>query len=432
MLLNNLINLKNQAVFYNFVITHQHFLVMGKKLRVGILRETKYPPDRRVPLTPSQIIKLARLYPDVEFIVQPSGIRCFTDHEYDLSFIRHDDDLSNCDILLGVKEVDPKTLIPQKSYLFFAHVGKQQQQNREMLKEIVRKHITLIDYEYLTSEKGERVVAFGRFAGIVGAFNALKAYGLKNNRFNLKPAHQCHDLNELWGELKKIRFDSSEKILITGNGRVSHGALETLHHCNIKTTTPQKFIYEESDSPVVCRIGPADYIRHKRGEPFVFSDFVTNPDKYESAFLPFTERADILITGHYWDPRAPAFFTKEDMKKPGFRLSVIADVSCDINGPIPSTIRATSITDPFYGYDRHLGKEVPAFAHPGTITVMSIDNLPGELPRDASEAFGEQLMQNVLPDLFSGKQSSMIERAIVTAGGKLMPNFSYLNDFLKK
>jgi alanine dehydrogenase len=403
---------------------------MAKPLKVGILRETKNPPDRRVPLTPPQIAALRELYPGVKFFVQPSDIRCYTDEEYDYLGIPLREDLSACDILMGVKEVDKQTLIPGKTYLFFAHVGKQQPFNREMFKQIVDKKIRLIDYEYLTTDAGERIVAFGRYAGIVGAYNGLRARGIRTNRFKLKPAHNCHDLDEMWAGLRLIKLKPGLKILVTGNGRVSGGAMETLNVCNLVKITTEEFLTRDFDVPVVCQIGPEHYVKHKKDLSFDFKEFVTHPENFESSFLPFTNVTDILITGHYWDPRSPVFFTKEDMKMPGFRISVIADISCDINGPIPSTLRATTIADPFYGYNPNTGKEEPAFTRPGNITVMSIDNLPGELPRDASQDFGRQLMQNVLKDLFRGKESPVIDRATITAGGKLMGDFGYLSEYL--
>jgi alanine dehydrogenase len=171
---------------------------MDKTLRIGILRETKNPPDRRVPLTPAQIVELQEIYPNVEFYVQPSDIRCYSNEEYDYLGIPLREDLSNCDILLGVKEVDKRTFMPNKTYLFFAHVGKKQPYNREMFREIVDRKIRLIDYEYITEDSGARVVAFGRWAGIVGAYNGLRARGIRTNRFRLKPAYQCKDLEEMW------------------------------------------------------------------------------------------------------------------------------------------------------------------------------------------------------------------------------------------
>jgi alanine dehydrogenase len=403
---------------------------MYKALKIGILRETKNPPDRRVPLTPPQIVALEELYPFVEFFVQPSDYRCYSNDEYEYLDIPLKEDLHDCDILMGVKEVDKRTLIPGKTYLFFAHVAKEQPHNRKLFREMAGKNIRLIDYEYLTTDKGERVVAFGKWAGIVGAYNGLRARGIKTNGFKLKPAYQCRDLDEMWAGLRLIELKPGLKILVTGNGRVAHGALETLGVCNIVQVSPEDFINREFDVPVVCMIGPEHYTRHKSRQQFSFSHFTKHPDEYESAFLPFTRVSDILITGHYWDPRSPVFFTKEDMKRPEFRISVIADISCDINGPIPSTLRATTIPDSFYGYNPHLEAEEPAFSRPSNITVMSIDNLPGELPRDASLDFGKLLIKNALHDILSGIESPMIERATILKDGNLTPAFSYLNDYL--
>jgi saccharopine dehydrogenase (NAD+, L-lysine-forming) len=404
---------------------------MEKTLKIGILRETKNPPDRRVPLTPPQIVALQEIYPFTEFFVQPSDIRCYSDEEYEYLDIPLKEDLSDCNILMGVKEVDKRTFIPGKTYMFFAHVAKKQPHNREMFREMSDRHLRLIDYEYLTTDKGERVVAFGRWAGIVGAYNGLRARGIKTNRFKLKPAHQCRELDEMWAGLRLIELKPGLKILVTGTGRVANGAMETLSVCNIVQVTPEDFLNREFEIPVMCQIGPEYYTSHKNNRPFSFTHFIKHPDEYESAFLPFTKVTDILITGHFWDPRSPVFFTKQDMKSSGFRISVIADISCDVNGPIPSTLRATTIADPFYGYNPYLETEEQAFTRPSNITVMSIDNLPGELPRDASADFGKQLMKNTLHDLLSGVDSPMIRRATILKDGELTLAFNYLGDYLR-
>jgi len=404
---------------------------MEKRVKVGLIRETKIPPDRRVPLTPSQVVELKEKYPEVEFFVQPSDIRCYTDDEYKYLKIPMREDLSNCDILMGVKEVDKRVFIPGKTYLFFAHVAKKQEHNLEMLREILKRNVKVIDYEYLTTDKGQRVVAFGRWAGIVGAYNALRARGIKTNRFKLKPAYQCHDLDEMWAGLRLIQLKPGLKILVTGEGRVANGAMETLSNCsNLQKVSPEDFLTKEYDIPVVCQVGPQHYVKHHDGRPFDFNTFVQHPEDFRSDFLKYTKVTDVLITGHFWDPRSPVFFTKEDVEKPDFRISVIGDISCDIDGPIPTTLRATTIADPFYSYNRRKHCEEEAFSNPDNITVMSIDNLPGELPRDASGDFGKQLIDNVLHDLFNGHDSPMIQRATITSGGKLEPQYRYLADWV--
>jgi alanine dehydrogenase len=405
---------------------------MEKRLKVGILRETKTPPDRRVPLTPSQIVALQKQYPFVQFFVQPSDIRCYTDSEYEYLRIPLREDLSNCDILMGVKEVDKRLYIEGKTYLFFAHVAKKQEHNRAMLQEILRKKVRLIDYEYLTTDKGQRVVAFGRWAGIVGAYNALRARGIKTNRFKLKPAFQCRDLDEMLAGLRLIQLKPGLKILVTGEGRVASGALETLSVCsNLLKVTPEDFLAKEYDVPVFCQIGPQHYVRHNDGRPFDFNYFLYHPEEYISDFRKFTRVTDVYIAAHFWDPRSPVFFTKDDISDPDFRISVIADISCDIAGPIPTTLRATSIADPFYSYNRFTHAEEAAFNAPEHIAVMSIDNLPGELPRDASSDYGRQLMENVLPDLFNDNPSPMILRATITDKGGLTAQYAYLADYVK-
>lgn len=403
---------------------------MEKRLKVGILRETKNPPDRRVPLTPPQIIALEESYPDVEFYVQPSDNRCYSDDEYEYLGIPLREDLKDCDILLGVKEVDKRTFIPGKTYMFFAHVAKKQPHNREMFREMVEKKLRLIDYEYLTTDRGQRVVAFGRHAGIVGAYNGLRARGIKTNNFKLKPAYQCHDLDEMWAGLRLIELKPGLKVLVTGEGRVAHGAMETLGICNLVQVSPEDFLNREFNVPVVCQIGPDKYTKHKDGKEFNFSHFTKHPEEYESTFLPFTRVTDILIACHFWDPRSPHFFSKEDMKGKDFRISVIADISCDINGPIPSTLRASTIADPFFAYNPYLEVEEPAFSRSTNITVMSIDNLPGELPRDASLDFGKMLISSVMHDILTGNESPMVQRATIIDNGQLTPRYRNLKDYL--
>lgn len=394
------------------------------------MRETKNPPDKRVPLTPAQIVDLQIKYPDVEFFVQPSDFRSYSDDEYKYLKIHLCEDLSRCEILMGVKEVDKATFIPGKTYLFFAHVAKEQPYNRDMFRSIVEKKIRLIDYEYLTKDNGARVVAFGRWAGIVGAYNGLRARGIRTDRFKLKPCHECKDLDEVWAGLKMIDLIPGLKILVTGEGRVAGGAMETLGNTNVVKVSPEDFLKKQFDVPVVCQIGPQHYTKRKDGKPFDFEHFIKNPGEYESAFEPYTHVTDIFIAAHFWDPESPKFFTPEDMLCEDWNISVIADVSCDINGPIPSTLRATTIRDPFYGYNPYTRLEEKAFKDPRNVTVMAVDNLPGELPRDASADFGGQLMDNIMGDLLNQRETPMLERATICRDGELTERYRYLENYL--
>lgn len=399
-----------------------------QKLIVGILRETKTPPDKRVPFTPSQCRALLDRYEALELHVQPSCYRCFSDEEYLEAGITLSEDLSACDILMGVKEVKPERLMDHKTYFFFSHTAKEQAYNRGLLQEVVRKGIRLVDYEYLTDRKGIRVVAFGRWAGVVGAYNALRGLGRKRNSFDLKPAHACFDLEELHRELKKASLES-QRILLTGGGRVAGGAVEILREAGIRQVEPEAFLNSEFDQAVFSRLDPWHYTRRKDGSGFDFSHFIKHPGLYENSILPYAARTDIFIACHFWDPRAPLMLSREALAGGELPISMIADISCDIDGPIASTIRASTIASPYYGYDPQTGSETGPFDI-GAITVMAVDNLPGELPRDASADFGAALMEQVIPELAGSKDSGMLGRASITCKGELTPSFSYLQAFL--
>lgn len=400
---------------------------MGNRIKIGLLRETKVPPDRRVGITPLQGIELLKQYPHVSLIVQPSSLRGYKDEEYDLHGHIFSEDLSPCDILIGIKEVDIATLLPEKTYIFFSHTAKKQPHNRKLLQEIMKKKITLVDYEYMTDEKNNRLVAFGHWAGVVGAYNALVAWGIRNKSYELERAYLCHDMVEMVDELKKVKLPPV-KILITGGGRVAHGALETLSHLKFEIVSPADFLAKTFNVPVICQVEPQDYVTREDGKPFELSHFFTNPGEYVSTFKPFTKVTDIFIPCHFWDPKSPAFMTKDEMREPGFKISVIADVSCDLKIPVPSTLRASTIAAPFYGYNPVTETEDEPWKK-GNITVMAIDNLPGELPRDASQFFGEKLMKNIFPSLLGSVNSGCVDRATIVKNGNLTERFAYLADY---
>lgn len=402
---------------------------MTSKIKLGVIRETKNPPDKRVPITPLQVVILTERFPNVDVYIQPSDIRCYTDEEYNYLDLNMKENLSDCDILIGVKEVDLKALIANKTYMFFSHVAKKQLYNRELLQEVIKKKIRLLDYEYLTDLNGQRIVAFGRWAGIVGAYNGLRARGIRTDNFDLKPAHKCKDMDEMYAGLKKIKLEN-KKILITGGGRVAMGAMETLGQLNIREVSVKEFLNQEFDEPVLCRIDPEHYVQHKAGMQFNLQHFFKHPEEYISSFKPFTKVTDIFIACHFWDPKSPAFITKEDYLEPDFKITVIADVSCDVDGPIASTVKASTIAEPFFGYNPTTGEAEPPFTSPNNITVMSVDNLPGELPRNASSDFGKNLIDKVYPSLFGNDNSGIIERATIANNGKLTERYAYLQDYL--
>lgn len=403
---------------------------MPKHNRIGILRETKTPPDRRVALTPAQVVEVVSKFENVDIKVQPSELRCYKDEEYVSLGVNLQDDLSGCDLLIGVKETKIESIIPGKAYMEFAHVAKKQPHNQKLLQAFAANRNTIIDYEYLTDRNGIRLVAFGHWAGVVGAYNALRAVYLKYELGQLPPAHTLHDYDELKGILKTIKL-LPLKFVITGGGRVAGGAMEVLGQVGISEVSHDEFLTKKFDYPVFTRLDPWHYAKRKDGKPFEWDFWVSHPAEHQSIFLPYTHAADVFVACHYWDYRAPHFFTVNDMVHPDFRISIIADVSCDIPGPIPSTIKASTIADPFFDFNPITGNEEPAFSGAPNVTVMSINNLPGELPRNASEFFGRLLIDKVLPHLFSDDCEGVIERATILKDGKLTPRYSYLQDYLE-
>jgi len=398
-------------------------------LKIGLIREGKVPVDKRVPLTPLQAAALQEQYP-VQVVAQSSAIRCFKDDEYASKGIEVVADVTDCDVLLGVKEVQMPDLIPNKTYFFFSHTAKEQPYNKRLLQTIIEKKIKLVDYEGLTDSRGARVVAFGRYAGIVGAYNGIMTYGKRFNLFNLRPAHTCYDLNDLQTEYSKVKL-LPIKIILTGRGRVSKGAEEVLKGMGIERVTPAQFLEKDFDYPVYAQVHSDEYNKTKDGSSFNIQEFHNNPSIFEGDFLKYTNVADLLIAGAFWNPYAPVLFTKKDATKPDFKIKVIADITCDIEGSIPSTLRPSTIENPVYDYSAISGKEEPAFSDDNNITVMAVDNLPCELPINASNDFGEQLVNNVLPHLFTNDKEGVIKGATITDNGKLTQKYSYLQNFLE-
>ncbi len=397
-------------------------------MKIGIIREGKTPPDSRVPLTPEQCANLQSK--GIDIVVQPSAGRCFTDENYTAAGIRLQEDLSDCTILLGVKEVPIEMLIDQKIYFFFSHTIKKQSYNRRLLQAILQKKIHLIDYEVLTDEHGRRLIAFGKFAGMVGAHNALYTYGERTGQFALKRMKECYDYAEAISIYQQLSLPPV-KIVLTGSGRVGQGAAQVLDDMGITKVSPADFLANQYDGPVYTQLKCADYARAKDGSPFHKPDFYAHPERFESSFTPYTQTADIMINGIYWDNNAPAFFTKEEMRQSNFSIRVIADVTCDIApvSSIPSTLFASTIAEPVFGYDPITEAETTPYQDQ-TIDMMTIDNLPNELPRDASRAFGEQFIQFILPELDQFAQSGVIQRASVTTSvGQLGAHFAYLQDY---
>jgi saccharopine dehydrogenase (NAD+, L-lysine-forming) len=397
-------------------------------IRLGIIKEGKVPPDKRVPFTPLQTEEIQQRFSNLKIIVQNSDIRCFKDSEYSALDTEVNEDVSNCNILMGIKEVPVNQLLANKTYLFFSHTIKKQPYNKKLLQEVLKKNIRLIDYEALKDRQGNRLVAFGRYAGIVGAYNGLWTYGKRYGTFVLRRAHECFDVNDLKLELRKVKLDPI-KIILTGAGRVGRGSMETLDSAGIRKVSPQDFLSRTFHEPVYVQLSSADYHKRKEGGHFNREEFHTNPERYDSFFKEYTNVADILLAGAYWNPKAPVLFTKEDMQKKDFKIRVIADITCDINGSIPSTKIPSTIPDPLYDYDPATDSVKPALSNKDYITVMAIDNLPCELPRSASEEFGRDLIDRVLPLLIGKDKEDVIKRATIANNGVLTSNFKYLQDY---
>ncbi|ELR69963.1 Lysine ketoglutarate reductase [Fulvivirga imtechensis AK7] len=401
-----------------------------EKVKLGIIREGKVPVDKRVPFTPVQAREVMDTFDNIEVICQSSGIRCFQDDEYLHNGVRVEPEVSSCDILMGVKEVPLDQLISEKTYFFFSHTIKEQPYNRKLLQAILEKNIRLIDYEVLTDADGTRIVAFGRYAGIVGAYNGIWTFGKRYNLFHLRRAHECFDLEDLKTEYKKVSLPPV-KIVVTGGGRVSKGAMEVLNGMGIRKVSPAEFLTERFESAVYCQLNSRDYNTPKGGGEFVRGDFYKNPEHYEGDFLKYARVSDILIAGAYWDPRAPVLFRREDVMKPDFKIRVIADITCDIEGSIPSTKRPCTIDEPIYDYNPSEDKVETPLSDEGNITVMAVDNLPCELPRNASGDFGRELIDNVLPHLLGDDSENVIKRATIAENGRLTERYSYLQNYVE-
>ena len=396
-------------------------------MKIGILREGKVPIDKRVALTPAHAAALKSTY-SCEVVVQPSPIRAITDDEYVAEGIALQEDLSDCDVLFGVKEVPVDQLILNKTYFFFSHTYKKQPYNAKLLKACVERNIRLIDYELLT-KNGARVVAFGRFAGLVGAYNGLRGWGEKYGQYHLKPAHECTDMDEMFAQLQGVDWPADLRILLTGKGRVAGGAVETLQASGIPQIAPEDISGYEG-----CfwsQLDVEDYYQKADGSAFDRQELFADPSGYESAFMRYAPFAKLYIAGHYYDSRAPFIFTRDDAKRPDFAISYVADISCDIDGPVASTLRPSTIAEPFYGYLAAQEKEV-GHDHPDAIGVMAVDNLPCELPRDASLSFGNDLMTHVVPALFDGDGEGVLARATECERGSLTDKFAYLQEYIDK
>lgn len=397
-------------------------------IKFALIKERKIPQDRRVVFSPKKLQEIVQKFPEASFKVEASNIRIFKDSEYEEAGFEVSEDITDCEVLLGVKEVPIENLIPNKKYFFFSHTIKKQPYNRDLLKAILKNNIELYDHEAITKVKGHRLIGFGRYAGLVGTYNGFRALGLRDELYDLPKVEALADLKSVLEELDQIKIPNI-KILLTGSGKVAHGAKEILDHLKIKQAGVEDYLNVEFEEPVYCLIDVLDYNIHNSGKNTTNTHFYKHPEEYNSNFMRFAEVSDFFIAGHFYGDGAPVFFTREQANLPEFKIKLIADISCDIGIPIASTIRSSTIADPIYGYDPITGKETD-YREKGAITVMAVDNLPCELPKDASIGFGEMFMNYVIPAFFDGDKDGILERAKMTKDGKLIERFSYLQDYV--
>lgn len=395
-------------------------------LVIGLIREGKVPADNRVALTPAQCKWLLHRITGIRIIVQPSESRCFPDSEYQRSGVEVKEDLSECNLLLGIKEVPVHMLLPGKTYMFFSHTRKKQPYNQGLIKAMVEKKITLIDYECLEHEDGQRIIGFGFFAGIVGAHNGMMAFGRRSGQFQLERVGASRDYRELIHTYFGLKLPKI-KIAVTGNGRVAHGILEIMNLMDVREVEPREFLQQEFAYPVYVHLKGSDLYMHKERGDYFRDEFRRHPQDYVCIFEPYCYSADILMNGIFWDVHMPRLFTMDTLKHPEFRIQTIADVTDDAFGSVPCNLGDGTIDDPVYGVDKLTGQKTAPYL-PGSVDVMAVGNLPNELPKDASRYFGEQLIKYVLEDLMKGG-SPTLDKATILREGRLTQYFEYLSDY---
>ncbi|WP_035336180.1 NAD(P)-dependent oxidoreductase [Dokdonia sp. PRO95] len=397
-------------------------------MKFAIITERKNPPDRRVVFSPEKLAEAREQFEDASFVVEASDIRIFPDMAYTINGFDVEEDVSDADVMIGVKEVPIDALVPNKKYFFFSHTIKKQPYNRELLKAILDKNIEMYDHEVITEASGARLIGFGRYAGLVGAYNGFRLLGLRDGLFELPKVETLLDLDAVKSQLDKIKLPAI-KICLSGSGKVARGAQEILDHLNIKEVTDHAYLNEEFSEPVYCTIDVLEYNKRIDGTEGSRFEFYKDPSGYESDFMKYAKVTDYFIAGHFYGDGAPYLFTREDAKDPGFKINLIADISCDIDGPVASTIRPSTIADPFYGYNPVTEQE-DDYNKDGVIAMMAVDNLPCELPKDASEGFGEMFLKHVIPAFFNGDKTGLLDRARMTQDGKLTERYSYLQDYV--
>lgn len=424
---------------------------------IGIRKEDKNVWERRVPLIPGHVKKLKSEF-DITTLVEPFERRTFTDNEYKEAGAEVTPDYNDAPVIFAVKEIPIKLLQKDKTYIFFSHTIKGQDYNMPLLKKIMDLGCTLIDYETMTDENGRRVVFFGKYAGYAGMIDTLHGLGKRLNLsgietpfLQIKPAYEYRDIEEAKQHVKQVSEEIKEKGLPTevsplvfgfaGYGNVYKGAAEVFDLLPFEEVTPEELsdMDEESGKIVKVVFKEKDMVKHKDGNPFELQDYYSNPENYVSAFSKYLDNIDVLINAIYWDDRYPVFVTKKYLKenKDNLKLKVIGDITCDIDGAIEITYKSTPSDNPAFVYNPATDKYTDGYAGKGVVNI-AVDNLPAELPRDASTGFSNAL--NVfVPGIVNADMDKsfedagydpVIKRAVIVYKGKLTPDYQYLEEYL--
>jgi len=400
----------------------------------------------------------------LDIIVQTSDKRIFTDEEYIEAGAKIARDLKKCSVIFGVKEMPLAFFEPGKTYVFFAHVVKGQKHNMPMLKKMMELKCNLIEYEKVVDEQGKRLIFFGRYAGMAGMINSLWAMGLRlkelgytSNLLKLKQAHHYHSLVEARNDISAVGQLIAENGILrdlrpfvigfTGYGNVSQGAQEILGLLPVKEISPEKLLglHHRRKLPdnIVYKVifKEEDLFERIDGSPFDLHDYYSNPLNFRSKFEKYVPHLSMLINCIYWDKRYPRILTKEYLKrlyaKGSPKLTVIGDISCDVEGSVECTLKPTEIDDPIYTYDPETGSIAMGHKGPGML-MMAVDILPAEIPRDSSDGFADVLVNFVKPiadadfdehydDLDLPKP---IKKALVLHKGELTPEYKYMEEYL--
>ena len=403
---------------------------------IGIVRETR-DDENRTPIVPEHVELIKKKYPNLKIIVQPSANRCFKDDEYKNCGAEINHDLNNCNFIFGVKEINKEFLLYCKTYLFFSHTYKlnkegdqnnlnnSSQEKKELLKSILEKKIRLIDYENIRDKNTKRYLGFGRFAGIVGCYNTLNLILEEFKKQPLARAYKINSYERLVNNLKNLYFPKM-RILITGDGRVARGVVELIKHTNIKEVSTDTYINYDSKEPIFCNLKTKDYVTNSKLNEFNLDHFIKNPKEYKSDALKYLKNTDIFISAHYWDPNSPKIFEKNDLYDL-INLKIIGDITCDINGSVPTTIRSSTIEHPNYYIEKNNLKETSKSNE--SLSIMAVDNLPSELPRDSSHEFSEGIMNEVMPYLLKDDDGRILN-ATITSDGSFLKKYNYLSNYI--